>query len=84
MKSIGRDVLKGYEDGIERGRLRTGLGLIELNARRSCCWSISQNRRPLCTISGEAMASMRGGWRLRAMKSIWLTFQRRVSVCPAS
>ena len=35
-KSIDRDVLAGYNAGIERGRLHTGIGLIELarTARR--------------------------------------------------
>ena len=83
-KSIDRDVLAGYNAGIERGRLHTGIGLIELARTKELLLEYLPKGTNWSTTSAAGTANTLGGSRRSAMKSTCSTLRKRTSAFPRS
>ena len=79
MKTIDTTVLAGYNAGMERGRLRTGIGLIEFERTKEILRENCLSPRLLSTILEVPTANIPGGWPLWAMRYTCLTCQRPIS-----
>lgn len=73
MKTIDKAVLAGYNAGIERSRLRTGIGLIEFERTKEillCCPSLSGRWRTAITSILKKIASGLGSSHLHTAKAL--------------
>ena len=78
MKTIDTAVLAGYNAGIERDRLRTGIGIIEFERTKEILLEKLSKPRQSFTILEVLMENTPGGWLPWAMKSTCLTFRKPI------
>lgn len=78
MKTIDKSVLAGYNAGIEKNRLRSGIGLIEFERTKELLLENLPTPPLLYMILAVVMASIHGGLLLLDMKFTCWIWQKQI------